>query len=43
MNAMARIGHFIDEEEIYAVIVDDLPSLLDQIRIMKLDLAAEMQ
>lgn len=42
-DIIAHEYHRIDEEEIYAVIVDDLPSLLDQIRIMKLDLAAEMQ
>ncbi len=29
-----------DEEEIYAVIVNDLPALLEQVRSMKLDLQA---
>lgn len=37
-DIIAHEYHRVDEEEIYAVIVNDLPSLLEQVRSMKLDL-----
>ena len=37
-DIIAHEYHRVDEEEIYAVIVNDLPALLEQVRSMKLDL-----
>ena len=37
-DIIAHEYHRIDEEEIYSVIVNDLPALLNQVRSMKLDL-----
>ena len=42
-DIIAHEYHRIDEEEIYAVVTNDLPSLLNQVRAMKLDLQGEMQ
>ncbi len=39
-DIIAHEYHRVDEEEIYAVIVNDLPALLEQVRSMKLDLQA---
>ncbi|MBR5846855.1 MAG: DUF86 domain-containing protein [Bacteroidaceae bacterium] len=37
-DIIAHEYHRVDEEEIYAVVVNDLPTLLEQVRLMKLDL-----
>ena len=37
-DIIAHEYHRVDEEEIYAVVVNDLPTLLDQVRSMKFDL-----
>ena len=37
-DIIAHEYHRVDEEEIYVVIVNDLPALLEQVRSMKLDL-----
>ena len=37
-DIIAHEYHRVDEEEIYAVVVNDLPALLEQVRLMKLDL-----
>ena len=37
-DIIAHEYHRVDEEEIYAVVVNDLPTLLEQVRSMKLDL-----
>ena len=37
-DIIAHEYHRIDEEEIYSVVVNDLPALLNQVRSMKLDL-----
>ena len=37
-DIIAHEYHRIDEEEIYNVIVNDLPHLLDQVRSMKIDI-----
>ena len=37
-DIIAHEYHRIDEEEIYSVVVKDLPALLNQVRSMKLDL-----
>lgn len=37
-DIIAHEYHRIDEEEIYSVVVNDLPELLNQVRSMKLDL-----
>ena len=37
-DIIAHEYHRIDEEEIYSVVVNDLPALLSQVRTMKLDL-----
>ena len=42
-DIIAHEYHRVDEEEIYAVVVNDLPPLLRQIRTMKLDLQGDMQ
>jgi|GEM_PF-6046614 len=42
-DIIAHEYHRVDEEEIYAVIVNDLPALLEQVRSMKLDLQAIKQ
>ena len=42
-DIIAHEYHRIDEEEIYAVVNNDLPSLLEQVRKMKLDLQGEFQ
>ena len=42
-DIIAHEYHRVDEEEIYAVVVNDLPPLLRQIRTMKLDMQGDMQ
>ena len=42
-DIIAHEYHRVDEEEIYAVVVNDLPPLFRQIRTMKLDLQGDMQ
>ena len=42
-DIIAHEYHRIDEEESYAVVNKDLPSLLNQVRAMKLDLQGELQ
>ena len=42
-DIIAHEYHRVDEEEIYTVVVNDLPALLRQIRTMKLDLQGDMQ
>lgn len=37
-DIIAHEYHRVDEEEIYAVVVNDLPTLLDQVRSMKFEL-----
>lgn len=42
-DIIAHEYHRIDEEEIYAVVTNDLPLLLNQVRTMKIDLQGDMQ
>ena len=42
-DIIAHEYHRVEEEEIYTVVVNDLPALLRQIRTMKLDLQGDMQ
>lgn len=37
-DIIAHEYHRVDEEEIYAVVVNDLPTLLEQVRTMRIDL-----
>ena len=37
-DIIAHEYHRVDEEEIYAVVVNDLPALLEQVRTMRIDL-----
>ena len=37
-DIIAHEYHRIDEEEIYSVVMNDLPALLNQVRTMKIDL-----
>ena len=37
-DTIAHEYHRVDEEEIYAVVVNDLPTLLEQVRTMRIDL-----